>query len=448
MRLKSFEVEGFRNIGRRLRLENLQRINLIHGENNVGKSNVLHAIRLLFALPGLTGGLEEGESQLLTNDDFVGLGFKRGARDIFGLDTPERSIFLGGVVGLEGEDLKRAPLYGLGEVEEFYIGYELTLRGAETLCKLIQEGKKPGLEEASLDKKRLERLRAWIGGEPGRPSFDWLDTQRLRESSSSHLASIYFDFRDSDLVDEQQIYKRFEQEMVRHFRGLIGEGEIKFLREKVPVVSGSEPVGIQQVEERKHFSFAPPGKNPIPFHLLGTGVQQLFMFMGHLLASKAAIVGIEEPEMNLRYTNQRKLGEILKDMIGKPGAPSQIFMTSHSPAFEQGEHFYLMEKGAEGPTVRCRPIREAKRVLGMMDNDQLPSSSEADPCYVSTEGVTIVPKDVMELIGIPDGGGIMYLEMNPDMCAAVKGNIMRVLSDEDFVKEFGISDDGEPGDGD
>ena len=50
MQLKRFSVKGFKNFRQEVVLENMGDICVIHGENNVGKSNVLEAMRLLFVL--------------------------------------------------------------------------------------------------------------------------------------------------------------------------------------------------------------------------------------------------------------------------------------------------------------------------------------------------------------------------------------------------------------
>jgi len=50
MRLKRFSVKGFKNFRQEIVLEDMGTICVIHGENNVGKSNVLEAMQLFFQL--------------------------------------------------------------------------------------------------------------------------------------------------------------------------------------------------------------------------------------------------------------------------------------------------------------------------------------------------------------------------------------------------------------
>jgi len=48
--LQQFEVKGYKNLTRSVTFGPLGRINVIHGENNVGKSNLLQAMDLYFRL--------------------------------------------------------------------------------------------------------------------------------------------------------------------------------------------------------------------------------------------------------------------------------------------------------------------------------------------------------------------------------------------------------------
>jgi AAA15 family ATPase/GTPase len=52
MQLKSFAVKGYKNFKQEISLEQMGSICVIHGENNVGKSNVLEAMQLFFQIVG------------------------------------------------------------------------------------------------------------------------------------------------------------------------------------------------------------------------------------------------------------------------------------------------------------------------------------------------------------------------------------------------------------
>jgi|GEM_PF-2811788 len=50
MRIKRFAVSGFKNFTQEIVLDDMGEICVIHGENNVGKSNLLEAMQLFFKL--------------------------------------------------------------------------------------------------------------------------------------------------------------------------------------------------------------------------------------------------------------------------------------------------------------------------------------------------------------------------------------------------------------
>ncbi|MBK8695437.1 MAG: AAA family ATPase [Deltaproteobacteria bacterium] len=52
MKIERFEVKGFKNLRQSVVLDELAGVNVIHGENNIGKSNLLQAMDLFFWLLG------------------------------------------------------------------------------------------------------------------------------------------------------------------------------------------------------------------------------------------------------------------------------------------------------------------------------------------------------------------------------------------------------------
>jgi len=70
-----------------------------------------------------------------------------------------------------------------------------------------------------------------------------------------------------------------------------------------------------------------------------------------LLVSDADFIAIEEPELNLRFSLQLRLRDILEEIVKAPVGPQQIFLTSHSPALKFGKHFYAMKVTDEGPII-------------------------------------------------------------------------------------------------
>lgn len=92
MQLRSFKAQGFKNFRKPVVLEDLGPINVIHGPNNVGKSNLLQAIELFFTVVGLENpsapilALPMQTILPLSDEYFARRGFYR--PDLFNLETP------------------------------------------------------------------------------------------------------------------------------------------------------------------------------------------------------------------------------------------------------------------------------------------------------------------------------------------------------------------------
>ena len=63
----------------------------------------------------------------------------------------------------------------------------------------------------------------------------------------------------------------------------------------------------------------------------GSGIQQTLVLLGYIAESNAAIVAVEEPELNLSFKNQDQIVSILRHLVENvDGAPYQLLLTSHS----------------------------------------------------------------------------------------------------------------------
>ena len=63
----------------------------------------------------------------------------------------------------------------------------------------------------------------------------------------------------------------------------------------------------------------------------GSGIQQIIVLLGFIAESNAAIIAVEEPELNLSFSNQDLIVNILRELVDDPNElPHQIVLTSHS----------------------------------------------------------------------------------------------------------------------
>lgn len=180
---------------------------------------------------------------------------------------------------------------------------------------------------------------------------------------------------------------------LQKFNDILGDGEFTAL--------------FDRKTGRAELGFESPSSVLTPIEMLGSGIQQAVALIARLLMSRATFVAIEEPELNLRYTLQLRLREIFHEIVKSSVGPQQIFLTSHSPAFE-----YAMRTTSNGPIIERRSIQGAEFFTQHYAITSLPTADErkAALCYVSNEGLVQLPERIRQLLDIEQGGGIMLLD--------------------------------------
>ncbi len=95
----------------------------------------------------------------------------------------------------------------------------------------------------------------------------------------------------------------------------------------------------------------------LPIDDQGLGVQDLFLYLAHMILLDAAIIAIEEPEGGLSTENQKLLHSIVEDVYSD--SDKQIFITSHSEEFET-PNSYIIEIGSDGTKQISRMIKQSE----------------------------------------------------------------------------------------
>jgi AbrB family looped-hinge helix DNA binding protein len=148
----------------------------------------------------------------------------------------------------------------------------------------------------------------------------------------------------------------------------------------------------------------------VPLQLMGSGIQQIAVLCARLVMTPADIFAIEEPELNLRWSVQRALHDLLLRLGREPGGP-QLLLTSHSGQFETAATCYILTRTEAGARIQKTSVQEA------LDYTQPeltlpPPGARAPQSYVTTEGLIQIPQDVREKLGLAHGGGVVFLEDN------------------------------------
>ncbi len=405
MRLTSFRVRGFKNLTEWVKLEDLAEINVIHGPNNVGKSNLLQAMQLFFRLLAQIDEKlrqQQGERPL-SEGDRKALGFER--NELFNLSQPGMPIELSGLIQLDGGQLPG----GSAEIDLVvtWIGPQVQFK-LERFFLNGRDGRNDDAWPLAVEFAR-SATRRLIPEHGGISRFAYVPSLRPIDYQ---LALELYDAKESTDPESVQRWSRFVDAMKR-FSDVLGEGSF---------------VAIYERKIERANLLLDTGDMRVLLEHLGSGIQQVAMLVGHLLMTKADIVAVEEPEQNLKFDLQERLHDLFASIVGKPGGPTQLFLTSHSPAFESGDHFYYLKPGRTGPVIEKRDKALAMTSVGYRTEvADLPPGATLS--YVSTDGVVRLHRSVMESIGLPNGGGVMFLDGDRSV---------EMMSNDRFIERLGL----------
>jgi len=346
MFIESFRVQGFKSL-RDVSLENLQAINVFHGDNNAGKSNILQAIDLFFQLlPTAIHSLGEGRLLL-----------------------PYQSL----------EPYSVSVFCQPSETKE--IVWQARMKIHDTVFPLAIR-----LEERrNLAAGRDELFLEWVSEpeEAIRPTLVNLElpendfnlvpaSRRLRDETLSVSAA------ESDLVLRRRgspvEAHNLKQTLATALFGENLDDRARF-RRLSHLLNDLFSVGdldVALLADRKILArFLPNGsKFGIGLEDMGSGVQQMVLLLGQILLNPARLVGLEEPEMNLHGFKQDRLRAIFPKLIAPDGV-NQLFIASHSTRFEFHEKFYQVSM-VNGETVVDQWVsREAAKATGQSPEEQI-----------------------------------------------------------------------------
>jgi hypothetical protein len=431
MRINSFSVRGYKNFTERVELAGLGSVNVIHGDNNVGKSNLLEAMFLFFRLLSRDFC---GDRLPLKRPHSVSSGVfeeKTGfqLQDCFNY-VKRVPIELCAEIHVSTEDLEDAdvgPLSGPSPVT-----LELVLSPAGLSAELLvraftySDGRDIAGTSATT---RNEAFRfalflarnLLVHDREERPGFVLIEESRQlrgeREPRSSGtsvpqaLETRLYKTKESFDSSRVRAWKRFEDAFSR----LSGTGG---------------RIGVRyNLEEQRPESYLTLGDHRLPTRLLGSGIQNVVAIVGQTLTTDARFVAIEEPESHLRYTRQLELRDFLNSVVGQPGAPHQVFLTSHSPAFEGPNPFYAIRLQDGHPVIERRT--GSREFLGV-DASAPPSGAKGSLCYVSSDGLVRVPESIRTDLGLLGGGAVTFVPRKDGHVEMLTGaQVLSLLGDKD-----------------
>lgn len=456
MRLLDFQVQGYKNFRAPLRLADLGRFNVVHGDNNVGKSNLLESIGLFFVaiealrdearggpslaeryargVPATEAPAERRPPRTVVRSFayFTREGYAPG--EIFDLREPQPIVLDARLVlDREGSDPPwlgepiRACIHLTREEEEVTVEILELQRTTDGADLASGTGDQAATDTAFT--LVMERLGQRVRGKEIVPRFALIRADRTilgespekteplatREPLPRALARTLHDAENA--MDARRArFKRFVAAL-NHFRHLISPGQWRMRFD---------------TEADRAELVLDTGSELLPLRLMGSGIQQIATLCARLVMTGADILAVEEPELNLRWSVQRALRDALAEIATSPDAPSQLILTSHSGQFEREPPFYLLTRSEDGPRAHKVSAEEAWEFTQPAAPSPL-SSARAPRGYLTTEGLVQVPPEVQEKLGLAHGGGVVFV--------SDKDGHYRMLTNDQYADLF---EDREP----
>jgi len=404
MRLERFAVSGFKSIREEVVLEPLHDINVLHGPNNVGKSNVLAAIDLLFR------ALSDRTNQPWPTD-WVSGALASPFGNVFNALHPMMPGDLRAVVSLTEGEAAAVAVLAADQVRgaEIHVVLERSAGNVRFKADRLRPLPSSRTDDAvGLSADYLKKLSGLLcsgelmGQQLGGTGFELISTHRTGSEGEGLVAQ---DLRHrlfaAHFSKDPVIRRRWDAllEAVSVLQPELGPGSL------IPTFEDDKGDVSFQLEE-----------GPIlPLSALGTGVQQAINLLARLLLSRSPIVGIEEPELNLSYDLQRRLLEALRRMVGSPErGPTQLFITSHSPAFDCADTFFEVDMRDRATVVTLMKTERAiEKTFGPVLTEadlRVRFDGDLEPAgWVTREGLVELPESVREGMGLTHGRKVYFI---------------------------------------
>jgi AAA domain, putative AbiEii toxin, Type IV TA system len=379
---------------------------VFHGPNGAGKSNALAALDLFFR--GASCWLSSGASPAVGTMSELKLPWGW-ADDRSGLSLSHRTWPPGirdpQIVEVHFADTK------LGALR-----FTLTPSGNEAILHMERVTMVPG--KTSLDRRfsALEKTEAiWLKNTletplgPGSKPLFLLDARRRDFKSigegaakkaapasplSPAMADRLFALATSLEPTETERWRAFVS-LINRFKTLAGR-ELSVIQ--VPRAEGSSSTDLR---------FEIRGKQILQLSELSSGEQQVIAVCAAVLTSGAAIIAVEEPEMSLHPDNQGLVRDMLLEQV-RSGVVDQIFLESHVPIFD-GPEVIRFSRSSAGETLVARLPAGADDMVRARAR-----SSGAEEQWVTPEGYTQLPREMLEDLGLQAGGYLWFLRSGPE----------------------------------
>ena len=372
MLIKELQISNFRSL-KAVRIPSLARAVVFHGDNNAGKSNLILALRTIFAPKVVTTEIElPADIAKEAKPPFRPSAFWNGAIADF-----SDSFYLGSTDSMEFHVRLEVPPKRFADLPEYDLMKGLEEEGHNFRVKLdgeIGRSMNDGvmtLRSCTVNNKVVFRRK----GE----NVEWFPSLASGQETAARqrLAEGILDsFTDSVYIVPADRYLSSEESQ-SDIPPLHSRNFKNWLHGKSLSRNGFDI--YESVRERLNappfrygeLSFALEGSVldimvddgcglRMPVASKGSGIQQILVLLGYILSSQASVIAIEEPELNLSFGSQDALVTLLTGLLeSDDSAVSQVLLASHSDHI--GSRDELKQIHVENPDGRGTKVRKFTR---------------------------------------------------------------------------------------
>ena len=295
--LDSLYIKNFRNL-KEFRIDSVERINLITGKNNTGKSSILEAIAI-YASRGNFSVMEQ-----LSN--------YRGEKSVSAMFTDrvvdyDDEIFIGNIAENKNDITLRLVRFH-EEIQKNEQGESVLRRVVHTQKNEIFDDLRVGLEICFGDEKKI----APLGGEV-----------TLRPVFESFTNGKNFQFIRTAVIDRETNGKLFDNIALTKKEQYVIESLriIEPTTERIAFIEDNS-------RERSAVIKLSNASDVLPLRSMGDGINRILTIILALVNSDNGFLLIDEFENGLHYTVQEKLWKIIIELSKVLNV--QVFATTHS----------------------------------------------------------------------------------------------------------------------
>ncbi len=148
-----------------------------------------------------------------------------------------------------------------------------------------------------------------------------------------------------------------------------------------------------------------------PFGERGSGPQQWLLMAGMIAMSDAAVIGLEEPELNMSWHAQQEISRRLLELVADSRRPYQLFVASHSPVMYlvKGEGDWWNVEKVQGATVVTRKAGK-RELMDLMPTlfEKTQPASDRDSILLYPDRFLQLDEKVVDHLGAQTGDWIFW----------------------------------------